>query len=1476
MHTIMHLFCSLSKAFLGLIFLIKTTESMAPYQLNMYNTDEQIYTDVDGSYCIYYYTYFILDSEYYPQHHLYTYCIRSSRYLKVGSIGIQSFMTFNELRQKNIASYDLVSWSAPIDIIERYEMYLKNISTGNDSQRFYNCTWPLFGPVCQFRFSIQHNLLPHLIQNSMRLPFPSDKSIESEILNSHTCYVNLACNYIYQKPMCLTWRDICDGKVHCLNNEIDEKDCFQLELNQCDETTEYRCHNGQCIPIEFFRDISLYPDCLDQSDEFIDYSETCYLHPSMRCDDHICRPDPSLIHCQDGECHEIDCRNGQIERWTLALTITSTISLPFAPTCWNAINCLARFDISPSNDRCFYSNEWYSNARIVQNDCPFIFPYPIYPVALGHIYFVYQKNQSFLHGEHQFAAPAYICYNAKFCPIFSSLSYSSLFPRTIFLSINSTNNSSCHLYDSLLNLKAKKIISWYRLQKIIEEFYSKFCLKPSQITEQHLNITSEFHSLRLYLCQNSTKYISKSRLLDGFFDCPLNDDEFYENSCSLTTIHRQYQCLINKTIACISPQLFFGEKNPCQEHDKPSSNTFISFQTLCDGFTDHHSSLTNNDKIVETDETDCDYNIWPCDNIYTHCDHIWNCPNGIDELNCSYLFHTSPDEEICSPMQHICISPTDLSIRCLDVSQINDNVVDCFGATDERHLCRQTNPDPSYRYRCPNDYQCLPSRALCSKRFICAAPDKLPLCETIDKFHPAYDYHDYFQCKPPYINKQSLIVKILCYLDESEKRTEIFFSLKNSPIYPKTLSISQTKRINTRQSMSNPFEIDQIDEAGFGPFYRPCNRGLPIQIRYGQNLSFTEECLCPSGYYGSRCQYENQRVVLTVQFRVEYEWRTMFSFIFLLMDNDEQIHSYEKLAYLSTRDCRAKFHIYLLYKIRPKNVTKQYFIRIHGYTTNNLQYRTSWLYPIIFSFLPVYRLSIQLKIPSQRKSSICLLDCGQHGDCIEYENNSTQFCHCHSGWKGKHCEVAYKCLCAKGSLCIQSSNICVCSLNRYGPRCYIEQTICQKKSTDASIACLNDGICIPHDSRFTIKQENFSCICPANTWGDRCQYMKSEIELLFDRDISMPIGSLYSYFISVQDQFNPEMNSILSKIDFHQTNIILYIINKFEIILIQFENDYYLIYLQLEFKSFSQMKIPIDSSQRCLHINQLFNQTVLNYHLLRRVKFYHLACREHLNLRCFYDLEQFMCLCTTNHHANCFHFNFTSIYDCQGNNYCLNNGLCFQDKFPCPTASVCSCTDCFYGSLCQFSSDYFSLSLESILGYHIKSNTSLFHQSNTVKISLAIVILMFTIGFIGGLCTMIIFILTPIFRTIGCGIYILTLSIINIFVLVGFLIKFFLLLFIQNGTISNQWIIKHNCIFMDFIIRILLNIVEWLYACVSIERTLAVIMGLSFNKDKSVKVIFFLFVVNLNFSLYIIYVDIKMDYYDSHIILFFNSTSRSI
>jgi hypothetical protein len=39
---------------------------------------------------------------------------------------------------------------------------------------------------------------------------------------------------------CLDWSDICDGRVDCINDAVDEEHCWQLEINKCEDNKD-RC-----------------------------------------------------------------------------------------------------------------------------------------------------------------------------------------------------------------------------------------------------------------------------------------------------------------------------------------------------------------------------------------------------------------------------------------------------------------------------------------------------------------------------------------------------------------------------------------------------------------------------------------------------------------------------------------------------------------------------------------------------------------------------------------------------------------------------------------------------------------------------------------------------------------------------------------------------------------------------------------------------------------------------------------------------------------------------------------------------------------------------------------------------------------------------------------------------------------------------------------------------------------------------------
>ena len=138
-----------------------------------------------------------------------------------------------------------------------------------------------------------------------------------------SCYILLPCDR-GPWPACLDWSEICDGKVDCLNGGIDENDCWQIEIHQC-EVDEYRCMNGQCISQSFLRDNTDVFDCADKTDGLLltqgGSAYACNRKPaSVNCDDVIIEID-GKNETDETECdnvytycnNEWNCPNGRDE-----------------------------------------------------------------------------------------------------------------------------------------------------------------------------------------------------------------------------------------------------------------------------------------------------------------------------------------------------------------------------------------------------------------------------------------------------------------------------------------------------------------------------------------------------------------------------------------------------------------------------------------------------------------------------------------------------------------------------------------------------------------------------------------------------------------------------------------------------------------------------------------------------------------------------------------------------------------------------------------------------------------------------------------------------------------------------------------------------------------------------------------------------------------------------------------------------------
>lgn len=848
----------------------------------------------------------------------------------------------------------------------------------------------------------------------------------------------------------------------------------------------------------------------------------------------------------------------------------------------------------------------------------------------------------------------------------------------------------------------------------------------------------------------------------------------------------------------------------------------VSFELICDGFVELNS-IEN-----ETDETECEQ--WECDNKLTHCNHIWNCPTGKDEINCHYRPSSN-----CSFDDHVCLSKQTNQIICLNNEKINDGQIDCLGAYDEPELCHPQSPlsNTWNNFYCvinKTHETCIHPGQLCDTQVMCEQADDERFCKPN---RTIFDNVCWFIDRPS--SSASDLERFVCYNAQRFRKT------------PHNSLMKKINRLNTEQ-VKNRQMIEKSKK-----YERHCLRGLDLFIWSGNKSRLG--CLCPLSYYGSQCQYQNERISLSIQFRaLSQSYRTSFSIIISLIDDSDQriVHSFLQHSYMSIRDCENKYEFYLVYSTRPKDPKKNYSIHIDFYEKNqSLTYRGSLLLPIQFRFLPVHRLGFVVYIP-KRSNHIrsCSTNRCVHGKCIAYSNTyeETIFCQCDFGWTGRYCHIEFNCTCSSDSICIgitaNRQSICVCPIHKFGSRCLLVE-----RTSNNSLTCQNGGQYIPDDKDILI-DKRVQCSCSEGYHGSYCQKNESRLILTFDRKI-IDSEVFFIHMIEGISSSESTRTTTFENIRVQQDSVTIYWPRPFQLVYIEFvKNKYYLIVNEDTDVQLTRIETLVKASDRCLHIRELFNETILQLNPIRRIKYYQLPCQMYSpDLKCFYD-DDHLCSCYSFHQkrlADCKEFNHNMTFDCFGENECEHGGQCFQKNTAsntCPYRSVCMCLPCYYGGRCQFSTSGFGLSLDAILGYHIFPNVKIENQSTVVKFFLSLTILFIIIGLTDGFICVITF-KNKIIREVGCGLYLLSSSITTLLLMIIFGLKFFILLFTQMNGTSNESFLLFQCRSIDFLLHICLSMDQWLNACVAVERTMVIIKGPNFSKKKSEKVAKFVIVILL-------------------------------
>ncbi|CAF1302650.1 unnamed protein product [Adineta ricciae] len=272
-------------------------------------------------------------------------------------------------------------------------------------------------------------------------------------------------------------------------------------------------------------------------------------------------------------------------------------------------------------------------------------------------------------------------------------------------------------------------------------------------------------------------------------------------------------------------------------------------------------------------------------------------------------------------------------------------------------------------------------------------------------------------------------------------------------------------------------------------------------------------------------------------------------------------------------------------------------------------------------------------------------------------------------------------------------------------------------------------------------------------------------------------------------------------------------------------------------------------SNRCYQVDELLDSSIMSLSYIKRIKYYNRPC-DILDVRCFFD-EFHVCLCDNNAFLDCVRFDHSESSCPTDEITCLNDGRCYQ---PMQTTInfefACVCPGCYFGDRCQFTMTKYTISLDALLDQHILIGRSLSEQLPLIHWMVAIVVILVVVDFLtNGLC-----ILTFAQRTtrkLGCGWYLLIISIVSELGIVICGIRFVYLLQIRLNSFgtTNKTFLSLSCILLELFLSILPTINDWLSTCVTVERTIIAAHGVKFNRRKSVYyakiVILFVVVINV-------------------------------
>ncbi|CAF1635205.1 unnamed protein product [Adineta ricciae] len=590
------------------------------------------------------------------------------------------------------------------------------------------------------------------------------------------------------------------------------------------------------------------------------------------------------------------------------------------------------------------------------------------------------------------------------------------------------------------------------------------------------------------------------------------------------------------------------------------SSTLKPFRYYCDSFWDELIPHLDEDPlrcqiwICNKEQFQC--RTGQCIELEWVCDGEWDCSDASDEFNlnnnlsghnkrltglnerkiqCQTHYALLPFFDICNfDYEYPCFrsfvsNPLDIHKYrpCINQTQIGDRIEDCYGGIDEKNIFEDCQSNMlGYTLRCGDKCQSSLDACVqgdCKTSLLCFyRNESIPSCSKskdviclngtcipdgrCNKIHQCLHGEDEYWC--PLDNT------LIDFAYRQKKRS---FQLQNIPKIH-LLNFPKENHQDFQKKTTLKLISSQLPQKELNYLSYTCNQGLAAYVPSMQDYF----CLCPPSYYGVSCQFFSDRISIITHFDLvtlpnEYMINSFIIVVTLRFNNIIEDHTllYINPSILIHRSLKQRF--YLLYSRSNNSINykrARYFnstdIRYHHpysvhfnifslLTNNRINELGSFIYPIYFDFLPVFRLATILKFPSWFDNSTfdpCYSNpCNENSLCKPILNqNNSFYCSCKSGYSGQNCENYHsKCLsyCAPTAFCRPGYRgeingptlpLCICSLGSFGPRCYLRNEVCQSNPCGLNSTC--------HPTYDPSGEKPFICLCSEEYYGDQCQYEK--------------------------------------------------------------------------------------------------------------------------------------------------------------------------------------------------------------------------------------------------------------------------------------------------------------------------------------------------------------------------------------------------